>query len=342
MNINEIAKLAGVSKATVSRVLNQSGYVSQKTKQQVETVIAEHNYTPSPSAVLAKKVSKTIGVIIPEISNSFFGEIIDSISRKAQEFGFCVVYYNSANSMDLEENAIQLLEKQRIAGLIITPATGFLKAESQRQLMSMYERLNIPIVVLDREFENSKWDGVFFENFQSTYLATTKLIEMGHRDIAIITGDLNLKIARQRLEGYETALTVHGFPLKSSYILEGDFTAQTAYQLTIKAFQEGSTATAYIPCNNRTGLGFIKACNQYGHVLGETISAIGIDHIPTLTDIGYPYSCVTRDANQMGIVAMDMILHQIKTKEKTKRVTLIPCDLQLRGSEQHALLSPIL
>ncbi len=337
ININQIAKLSGVSKATVSRVINRSGYVKEETRKKVEAVIKEYEYSPNPSSINFKKNGDVIGVILPEINNNFFSQVMEGISFEAQKLGFSVIYCYTSNDMDLEEQAVKMMKKHKVSGLIITPATGFLTPSAQTILTKMYESLNIPIVLLDREFENSKWDGVFYENFQSGYTATSKLIEIGHREIAIITGDLKLKLARQRFEGFISALEENKIELKDENILKGDFTLKKAYELSCKALDSSFSATAYLCCNNLTSLGFIKACNERKLTIGEDISLIGIDHIQSLESIGYPFSCVTRDSFKMGSTAVEMISEKLGSESKTKKIALMGCELRLSGSEHHKL-----
>ncbi len=335
MNINEIANLSGVSKATVSRVLNNSGYVSQKTRDKVEAVIRRHAYTPSVESKNHKKKTNTIGVIIPEISNSFFGEIMEGISSQARKLGYSVIFCNTDNNMHLEEEAIYMMRNQEVSALIITPATGFLNTGIEQQLHSMYENVQIPIIVLDKEFENTKWDGVYFENYQSTYLATSTLLQLGHKEIGIISGEMNLKIARQRVEGYESALKDTFGELCSTHVFEAKFHIEDSYQVALKALKQHPEITAFVTSNNLIGLGFIKACRELDLEIGVDVSLIGIDAIPTLEEIGFPYSCVSRNAKQMGEIAANKAIEKIKLNSDTRSNTMIACELHLRGSQLH-------
>ncbi len=335
MTIREVARLAGVSKTTVSRVLNNNGYVNTETREKIETIIEATDYTPSAAAVnLSTSTSKSISVIIPEIANSFFGELMAGISEVAQNTDYALTYSNTDNNLDLEEQAVKMAQKQDTCGIIITPARGFFDEKSASKLTAMYERLHVPIIVVDRGFDSSKWDGVFYENFQSTYIATKELIGAGHRNIGIITGDLNLLIGRDRKNGYIAAMEESGYYVDRNYMLGGDFTANTAYEVTKNMFASGNFPEAMVTSNNYTSLGFIKACTEYGLTIGKDIAVIGIDHIPALDSIDYPLSVVTRDAVEMGRTAMHMLLERLKNPDAPKRISMIPCELRLRGSEK--------
>ncbi len=335
MTIREVARLAGVSKTTVSRVLNNNGYVNDETREKVETIIEATDYTPSAAAVnLSTSTSNSISVIIPEIANSFFGELMAGISEIAQQTDYILSYSNTDNRLDLEEQALKMAQKQDPCGIIITPATGFFDEKSASKLTAMYEKLQVPIVIVDRGFDSSKWDGVFYENFQSTYIATRELIAAGHTDIGIITGDLNLLIGRDRLNGYIAAMEESGLYVDRNYVLHGDFSATTAYELTKKMFDNKHFPQAMITSNNYTSLGFIKACKEKNVVIGKDVAVIGIDHIPSLDAIDYPLSVVTRDAVEMGRTAMNMLIERLKQPDAPKRISMIPCELRLRGSEK--------
>ncbi len=335
MTISDIAKLANVSKATVSRVLNNSGYVQADTRERVEQVIQKNQYTPSATAInLSRQTTKSISVIIPEIANSFFGELMQGISDVAQKNDYVLTYCNTDNNLELEEQAINMVQKQQTCGIIITPAKGCFHEKIATKLRAMYEKSTIPIVVVDRGYESSEWDGVFYENFQSSYVATKELISNKYSTIGIITGDMKLHIARERLNGYYAAMDEFSHAIKECNILYGDFTISTAYELTKKMFDSDCCPEAMVTCNNYTTLGFLKACKEYNVEIGRDIALIGIDHIPALADIDFPLSVVTRDAVQMGKTAMELLIGRLENPDAPKNISMIPCELRLKGSEK--------
>ncbi len=195
LTINDIAKKANVSKSTVSRVLNNSGYVNQETREKVEKVIKENAYYPSAQArSLSKRESNTIGVIIPEADNLFFVEVLRGISEVVDENDMTLIFCNTNNNLRKEKRALDTIIMQRVKGLIFTPVNDHSNDETEHKLKQKLRAINIPTVLLDRGVENSGWDGVFFENYKSAYKATEILINEGHKKIGVITGDLNLKI----------------------------------------------------------------------------------------------------------------------------------------------------
>jgi LacI family transcriptional regulator len=335
LTINDIAEKAGVSRSTVSRVLNNNGYVSDETRKRVEHVIKKHEYLPSATArSLSKKDTNTIGVVIPEADNSFFGEILKGISEVVDQNDMTLIFCDTDNNMEKQEKALKMLRGQRVKGLILTPVNDYSDDESANTLRKQLDSLMVPVVLLDRQVEHSHWDGVYFENFKGAYAGTEVLIKEGYKNIGIITGDLNLKIGRYR--GFLQAMEDYEIPILKEYVLEGNFSEERAYELMKKCIENNTIAEAMLTCNNRTTLGFIRALREYEITIGGDIAAIGIDRIKLLDDLGYNFSYVERDTIEMGRTAMYKLLDRFKDPNKKREVVNIPFELTLKGSEKIA------
>ncbi|MBB6214291.1 LacI family transcriptional regulator [Anaerosolibacter carboniphilus] len=335
LTINDIAKKAKVSKSTVSRVLNNSGYVRKETREKIENVIKENIYYPSATArSLSKKESSTIGVIIPEADNEFFGEVLTGISEIVDEHNMTLIFCDTSNNFLKEERALAMLNMQRVKGLILTPVNDHNYGEAEKKLKQKLKDLKIPIVLLDRGVKNSEWDGVYFENYKSAYSATEILIKEGHKKIGIITGDLKLKIGQDRYKGYLGAMEDYGMEIINEYIYEGNFSVEKAYELSKQFIESKDLPDAIITCNNRTTLGFIKALKEYNLTLGKDIAAIGIDSNKVLDILGYNFSYVARDAVEMGRVAMHRLLERFEDPNKQRVECIMPYKIYLKGSEK--------
>ncbi len=161
LTINDIAKEAKVSKSTVSRVINNSGYVDQHTREKVEKIIEMHTYYPSAAARrLSKRESNTIGVIIPEADNTFFGDVLKGISEVVDEMNMTLIFSDTSNDSEKEERALNMINMQEVKGLILTPVNDRDDSEAERKLKQKLRDLGIPVVLLDRGVSNSQWDGV--------------------------------------------------------------------------------------------------------------------------------------------------------------------------------------
>ncbi|MDD3369329.1 MAG: LacI family DNA-binding transcriptional regulator [Lachnospiraceae bacterium] len=335
MTILKIAELAGVSKSTVSRVLNNNGYVNDETRRRIEQIIKDQDYTPSAAAVsLKKQETNTIGVVIPEIDNSFFGEVIKGITEEADKNDFSIICCDTQNNGERELRALRTLEQQRVRGVIITPALGYGELPAVKKLKSQLEKLDVPIVVVDRDFQYSIWDTVYYENFQSGYLATKALIESGNKKIGFLQGDMNLKIAKERFEGYTEAMNEAGLKINQEDILPGNFSVEVAYELCKDRLGRGELPEGLVTANNRSSLGFLKAATELGLKLSEDICVVGIDHIPTLDILGIPFSTVSRDTEEMGRNAVKLLRERMEHPDNARRISMIPCRLELKGSEK--------
>lgn len=334
ITITDVAKLAGVSKATVSRVLNNSGYVNEETRKRVEQIVKENHYVPSASAInLSKQESTAIGVVVPEIDNLFYGDILHGITEIADQHDLSLVFFDTQNKAEKEARALHTLSQQRVRGLILAPAVDYSLSSLGRELRKQLKALDIPVVIVDRDSENMHWDGVFYESYQSSYRAAQILHKAGHTRMGIITGDLGLKIGRDRLQGFRQGVLDNGLELRDEDIFEGDFLEERAYQLTKKMFLSGDWPTAIYTCNNRTSLGFLKAARECKIRIGKDIAVIGNDRIAMIDQLGIPFSCVYRDNIEMGRLALKMLLERIENPTRPRNICMIPYQVHLCGTE---------
>lgn len=334
ITIKDIAKMAGVGKSTVSRVINGSGYVSEDTRQKVEKIIEEYNYLPSaPARNLSKQTSDAIGVIIPGITNPFFEEILFGISEIIDETGMTMYFFYSGNSVEKEERALKNLKEQRVRGLIMSPTIDYSEKNALRRLKGLLNDLQIPVVLFDRPIEHSMWDGVYFDGYNGSYQAVQALIEEGHKKIGIITGDMSIRISRDRFQGYAQALKDYDMQVDPRYIYKGDFTADTAYRLTKACLEGNDIPDAVFTCNNMSTVGFLKALKERKMEIGRDIGCIGFDFVPIIDMLGIHLSYVGRDDN-MGTIAAKMLLERMKNPSTPRREYNIPAKIVLRGSEK--------
>lgn len=335
VSINQVAALAGVSKATVSRVINNNGYVSEKTRKKVEDVIRETGFIPSANAVsLSKGITNAVGVVVPEIDNIFYGEVLRGIIGEADRHDMQLFFYDTQNSAGKEEKALHMIARQQLMGVIIAPSVDYNQNAESRALLEQIDQLGIPVVIVDRDFEGMHWDGVFFENFQSAYSAAAELIKAGNRRIGILTGGDDLKIARDRRRGFEQAARDYGIKVKKKDILVGDFLTETAFRLSKQMFLSGDYPEGMLTCNNRSSIGFLKAASACGITIGKDIALIGIDQVPMLNEIGFPFSCISRDNQEMGRMAMQLMMERIQDSGSSRRTAMAPYHLELNGSER--------
>lgn len=334
VTINDIAERCGVSRATVSRVLNDSGYVSQETKEKILSVIKELNYSPSAIArSLSTSKTNTIGVVVPTINNPFFGEVIKGITEVADENDLNIILCDADESMEKEIKALKMLKEQRIQGILIAPTSS--EDNINTEYIRTIESLGVPVVWVDGHVENINFHGVFVENIKGTYDGIEAFIKAGHKDIAIITGRMNSKPARERLYGYKKALAMNNIPVREEYIFYGNYQQESGYKLTKEILNLNPRPTAIFSCSNFMTLGCIQALYEENISIPKDISIIGFDKIDILNTVGMKLSFVTGPSTELGRESMRMLLDVINDKN-TKNIRNIVLDtkLELKGSEK--------
>lgn len=333
MNINDIAQKAQVSKATVSRVINNSSLVKPKTKEKVMRVIEEYGYTPSAVAKsLSVRATHNIGVIFPDIENPFFSSALIGITQVAERQGYNVSYFNSDETPEKEHDFLNVVRQQRLDGVIVSPADTYDK--TTRFTLEEFERQRVAVVLLDRSLKEGTFSLVRAEDQEGAYRAVWQLIQEGHRRIAIIVGSPSNHPVFERFSGYRRAMEDAEIPLRSEYVVRADQKSEIAYEVTGTLMKLPQPPTAIFTCNNMMTLGCLRYCTEHGISIGRDIALIGFDDIEILRDVGYKLSVVDRSSREMGQIAMNLLLKRLERPDSEKETVVVPTQLVLRGSER--------
>lgn len=333
-NIYEIAREAGVSIATVSRVMNRSASVSEKSTRKVLEAVQKLNYVPNSMArSLSTSVSMSIGVVVPDINNPFFSKVLKGVTTVADEKGYQVILYSTDESEEREQKVLHTMREHRLRGIIITPVSEDCK-DTLLQLQDFAAR-SIPVVLLDREVDDPGFDRVVTQDEDGVYRAICSLIRGGHSRIAIVTGPQHSRPGKERLRGYERAMREFGLPIRPEYIRHGDFRMERACQETLALCSMEEPPTAIFASNNMTTYGCLKAFGQLGLKVGKDIALFGFDDIDSLNWLNYNISVVCRDVNEMGRRAMRSLLNCFEMDKRSSQGQRdsLPTELILRGSE---------
>lgn len=338
MTISEIAEKAGVSSATVSRVINGKGHVKESTRELILDIIRQNEYVPSEIARgLSKSDSNNIGVFVSDIENAFFYKAVRGIIEKADLYGYNVFLFDTDEDVEKEHRYLQTVMGLRIKGLIISPVFES-DDETRIRLQRMQER-GIPVVLLDRDINGLELDGVFSEDEEGAYQAVQALIGAGHRDIAIITGPDYTRPGRMRTAGYLRAMRENGLPIPENYICTGDFRIDQSYECANALMELPNPPTAIFSTNNLTTIGCLKCLAKRKLVVGRDISVIGFDNIDNLSSVGISLSTVNRSFTDMGRQAMELLRQRLQETDSDEprasqtRIYQKPM-LQLCGSER--------
>lgn len=333
MNISEIARKAGVSTATVSRVINNSSLVKAETREKVMKIVEENGFVPSAIArSLSVQSTSNIGVVFPDIENPFFSGAFYGITKIAEQNHYNVFFFNSDENVQKEQEFLRMVESQHLAGIIITPIDNF--AVTTRELLNELENKGIPVVLLDRDIRGGKFSIVMAENEKGAYQAVSQLILEGHEKIAIIEGSPSNRPVYERSKGYRRAMDDHEIPIRGEYMVRGDQKSEPAYRVTKQLMNLPDPPTAIFTCNNMMTLGCLRYLTEHGLAIGKDISLIGFDDIAALKVIDFKLSVVDRSEAEMGRIAMRMLIDRLKDPEAERETEIIPVKLILRGSEK--------
>ena len=305
-NIYDIAKLAGVSPATVSRVLNGNNIVKQATKEKVLSIIEAEGYKPNIFARnLSNGDSNTIAFVVPDIDNQFFIKLLHGITAVAMDANLNVCMYDTCEDVEREHKVLSSISTEMIKGLIIIPVSEE-NAETKEKL-EQYEDQGVPVVLIDRDVIGCGFDGVFSDDIHGSEEAVECLIKQGHKNIAIITGPQTSRPGRERYKGYERALEKAGIAINPQYVVDGAFRVYESYNAMKSLMQLSPRPTAIFTSNNLSTLGCLKYLKEHGMRLIEDISIVGFDDIPELTYTDISLSVVTRPVYELGCEAMNLL-----------------------------------
>ena len=256
MRIQDIARLANVSVATVSRVINNNNNVKEETKERINQIIKENNYYPNIIARnLSKNENNTVGVIVPDIKNLYFASIMDGIVDEANNRNLNIILGCSNENFKLQKKYIELFIEQRVKGIIIAVT------QNSYDKINFFDQISskIPLVLIDRKIDK-QMPGVFFENFYSSYGVIEKFIKHGKKKIGFLAGPQTISTAKERLDGYKKALKDNGIKYDKELVLYGNFTLESGYNLGKEILKREINAI-YISNNSMT-LGFLKALKE--------------------------------------------------------------------------------
>ncbi|WP_040204111.1 LacI family DNA-binding transcriptional regulator [Neobacillus jeddahensis] len=327
-NIQDVARLADVSIATVSRVINNQGGVRKQTEERILKAIEELGYIRNAAArTMKSRETKTIGVIVPDIKNPFFPLVMAGIEQKAREKDYFTILSSTNESPIVEEKIIKNFIERGVDGVIITTAN-----ENGGHLKLLKEQ-NIPVVAVDRIIKSFDVDTVLVDNVKGAYQAVQHLILQGHRNIAIICGPQNTTPGFERYIGYKKALEDYNIPLDESLVVQGDFGEQSGYLATKRLRDLRQRPTAIFSSNNLMTIGCMKALEELNWKLGEEVSFIGFDDVDIATFLNPKLTVVARPMNTVGEIAFMFLYERIQFKGALpKRQYSLPPELIVRQS----------
>ncbi|MFZ5809906.1 MAG: LacI family DNA-binding transcriptional regulator [Chloroflexota bacterium] len=316
ITIKDVANLAGVSKTTVSHVLNQTRFVNEHTRQKVLQAVEELGYRPSSIArSLVSKRTKTVGLLISDVGNPFYPDVILGVEEIALANDYSIFLCNTNYDLTRAMKFIQTIIDKSVDGVL------FMSSSMTMEMVEEVTRNQIHAVVLD-------WQAMNLEEMASTitinfetgiFQAIRHLAENGHRNIAHISGPLELWTAQVRKNAFQKALQQHGIDPTSATIIEGDLRIEGGRLALEKLLQLSPRPTAVFAANDLMALGVVWAARNWGLTLPEDLSVIGLDDIDLASKVTPPLSTVAMPRNEIGKLAMRMLLEQIEMGEQAAK-----------------------
>lgn len=281
--IGDVCKLAGVSKTTVSRVINGTGQVKQSTKDIVQKAMEQLGYRPNSLAQsLARNQTNTIGLVVSDFQNAYFSTLLKQTSASAKHVHKELMVTDGHNNADLEYEAIQRLQDHRCDAIVL-----YSRKMSEAQLTKLKQQLNVPLVLINRQLSAPLFHTVTFNQAGAVQMMLNNLISYGHRKIACITGPMNRPSSQTRLNAYRDTLKSHAISFNPNIVLNSNYEIQGGYDACQTLIRNQDPFSAVFAFNDDMALGALKALTEAGISVPEQISVAGIDNIP-MTRFSHP------------------------------------------------------
>jgi LacI family transcriptional regulator len=326
--IRNVAERAGVSTMTVSRVINNSGYTSQETRERVETAIAELGYVPNTLArSLRFKRTKTLALVITDITNPFFTTIARGVEDAASEQGFNVFFCNTDESETEQAKELIALVQKRVDGVLLVPAA------SSAEPIAFLREQNVPVVVLDRRVPDCTVDSVRCDSEQGAYELVRLLLELGHTCIAALSGPQKVSTAQDRVAGYRRALAEKGLGPDAEIVFNGPFTQAGGYEMGKQVLALSPRPTAFLAANNFIAVGAYQAVREAGLSVPEDVAIAGFDDLPTWLVMEPFLTVAAQPAYEMGQRATHILLDRLGRAAPVEcREVVLPFEIIVRRS----------
>ena len=329
--LQTIADMVDVSRSTVSRVLNNKWKkhgISQATADKITSRAKELHYLKNEAArSLREKKTFTIGVIVRDITNPFYSQLVKFVESALYTKGYTIIICNTSYDLDRENGHINVLLSRRVDGIILSPIQ-----KSIENIFKIKDR-NVPLALFDCKIDGLETDYILVDNESSTMEAVSYLIDQGHKKIVYIGGnsyDLN---NRQRFAGYKNALSLASISISDHYVKHGNYTFEHGYEAVTQLFRSDDVPTAFFAANNRIMLGAYKGIIDGGLQIPDDVSIVGFDDFETATMLPSPLTVIRQPIQDMALHAVDLLLSRIENANNIPYMTsMLKTEFVLRNS----------
>ena len=321
--IKDVARMAGVSVSTVSKYIN-GGNVRSENVEPIRKAIEALDFRVNPFArSLKTQRSRYIGILLPSITAPFFGSVVEALDKKLREHGYHSLISCYASSPGLERDNLQFLLGNGIDGLVYAPED--ITSDVYHELTA---NRSIPVVQIDRMIQGVVSDTVLVDNTDVVYKAVTRLIQKGHRRIAIVTGPKSVFSARERLMGYIRSLSDHGILYDDSLVISATNEFATGYRGFDALMQLPDPPTAIFATNYDITIGLVTAARERGVSIGESLDLCGFDCVEVCSMMQPPIPVVHQPEQEIGRTAAQYLIDRLGGYTGEPRVTRLPCSIE--------------
>lgn len=326
--IRDVARDAGVSVGTVSRVINGQPYVTAKVQQRVQDAMRRLHYRPNAVAQsMRTRMTRAVGFIIVDVANPVFGAFVKAAQEVLHAADYTLVLANTGEHPAFESELVTTFQQRQIDGLIMTVST-----EDNPALLEVLGRLQVPVVLLDREIA-MPFDAVLGDHARGMFQATEYLLKLGHRRIGLITASQGIRPGRERVRGYMDAHRTMGIALDPTLIRSGSLAAEYGSREAYTLLTMPAAPTALISGGNQILAGVLKAVSSLSIKIPEQLSLISCDDTELSALYNPPIAVIKRDLHEIGRTAAELLLQRLQgdTNPTPRRVSM-PTELVLRES----------
>ncbi len=333
--IRDVAKRAGVSPITVSRVINNFDYVSEENRRRVHAAIAELGYVPNTVArSLRSKRTNTLALVLTDVSNPFFTTVARGVEDTASKAGYTVILCNTDESEAEQQKYLDVLIQKQVDGILLVPAT------SGPDSVRFIQKYSTPLVILDRRVVGAEADIVRADSEGGAYALVKMLIELGHRRIAMMSGPHGVSTAEDRVAGYRRALAEAGIRVEAKRITYGPFSRKTGYEMTHRAMGIQPRPTALFAGHNFMAIGAMQALREMEMRVPEDVAVVCFDDLP-LDFLTVPFfTMAAQPAYEMGKKATELLLARLADEGPHEpQEIVLPTEIVVRRSSGDPLVN---
>jgi len=312
---------------TVSAVINKTGQASLALQRRVEAAVHELNYRPNLLArSLAKQKTQILGMIVTDISNPFFPLVVRGAEDTAQKAGYSVLLCNSNNQKQKEENYLDLLVSKRVDGILLTVAPGPVNPSIRRMLGDA----KVPVVLVMRTVADLQYDAVVTDDHRGAFEGVSHLARIGHRQIAFVSGPLEVSNGASRWKGYRKALQAHGLTYNPSLTVEGDYRIESGYRAGLALLPRRPDAV--FVANYLMTVGFMQAAEEMGMYCPADYALASFDDYPWLRCFRPRLTTIELPKYELGVRGTEMLLERISGKQGKAQIQRLAPQLCVRES----------